>query len=260
MASQYAQERQQEIRALVDSRGRVSVAQLAKQFSVTQETVRRDLDVLEDSQSIRRVHGGAIANHNVDTVETSFRERTTINSAIKDRIATAAAEIIPAGFAGSILLDAGSTTAALASVLAHRNLRNVTFIVNSLQVASALADSEANLLMLGGQIRSITNAAVGPDTVQRIRLLRPNFVFLGTNGIDADFGLSTPDPLEAAVKGAMVTSAQRRILLADDSKFETVSLMQFSELADIDILVTNAEPPEALASALTAANVKVKIV
>lgn len=260
MASQYAQERQHEILALVDTRGRVSVSQLAQQFSVTQETVRRDLDVLENSHSIRRVHGGAIANHNVETVETSFRERTTINSATKERIAKAACEIVPADFKGSILVDAGSTTAAFAAAMARGNVKDITFIVNSLQVASVLADSDANLLMLGGQIRSITNAAVGPDTVHRIRLLRPDFVFLGTNGIDAEFGLSTPDPLEAAVKTEMVTNAQRRILLADDSKFETGSLMQFSELADIDILVTNEEPPEALAAALASANVKVKIV
>lgn len=258
MASAYAEERQEQIASIIAAKGRVVVAELSQQFAVTAETVRRDLDALEAIGAIRRVHGGAIAPERASLTETSFQERETINRGAKQRIAERALDIIGEGFTGSVLIDAGSTTAELAKVIAARATGHPACIANSLQIATMLAGTPSvDFHLVGGQVRSITSAAVGTETITRLATLRPDFSVLGTNGLDAEFGLSTPDPLEAAVKTAMVQNSQRRILLADSTKFDTITLVKFADLEEIDVLVTNEMPAEPLRSALQTANVKV---
>lgn len=138
--------------------------------------------------------------------------------------------------------------------------RPIEAVTHSLTIAPALAATDdVSLTVIGGRIRGITAAAVGVETVNAIRRLRPDVAFIGTNGISAEFGLSTPDPDEASVKSAIVQSARRVIVVADASKHDRELLVTFAALEDIDVLVTDAEPPAALGAALADAGVEVWI-
>lgn len=257
----YATERQELIERMLLESGRVGVLDLATQFDVTTETVRRDLDALERSGALRRVHGGAVALDRASTVEPSMADRIGAHSDSKRAIARRALDVLPEGFRGSIFFDAGTTTAAVADQLAPRltSIRGTAEVVtHSLSLAAALAAADTvSLSIVGGRVRGVTAAAVGAETVRAISALRPDIAFLGTNALSAGFGASTPDPEEAAVKAAIVRSARRVVLLADESKFERERLVSFVGLADLDVLVTDARPPAVLADALRDADVEV---
>jgi DeoR family fructose operon transcriptional repressor len=261
----FAEERQQLISALVVERGRVSVTDLADRFSITTETIRRDLAALEVSGNLRRVHGGAVPSDRLSTREESILERAVQRQSQKLRIANAALALIPELTSGSILLDAGSTTETLADLLAQRTPAahgsdELVVITHAIPIAGKLSSTPGIALqILGGRVRGLTQAAVGQSTVEAAYRLRPDIAFVGTNGIHADFGLSTPDPEEAAVKAAFVKSARRVVALADSSKLDAETLVQFATLKDVDTLITDNEPSAELAAALADAGVDVVI-
>jgi len=258
----YATERQQLIEQLITTDGRVVVVDLARRFGVTTETVRRDLDQLETAGLVRRVHGGAVARARVSTVEMSFAERTQRRSDAKLAIASRALDAIGADGEGSVYIDAGTTAAALAGLLTQRtsSAHPLEVVTHSMTVAHTLAGTAGlNLTAIGGRVRGLTAAAVGAQTVDAISRLRPDLAFIGTNGVSASFGLSTPDPDEAAVKRAIIASARRVVVLADAEKFDGELLVSFGRLADLDILVTDAQPPADLVAALDDADVEVWI-
>lgn len=257
----YATERHEAIERRLAVDGRVSVVELAGLFEVTTETVRRDLAQLEATGTLRRVHGGAVAADRVSTAEPSLSERLERHGAAKTAIGARALEAVADGFRGSIFLDAGTTTAAVASQLAPRlGGGSVEVVTHALTLAHALAAvPNAALTLVGGRVRGLTAAAVGADTVRTIEGLRPDVAFLGTNGVSADFGLSTPDPDEAAVKRAIVRSARRVVVVADAEKHDRELLVGFASLSDIDVLVTDAAPRPELAAALAEAGVEVWI-
>lgn len=260
----YAVERRQLIERILVQEGRVAVVELARRFDVTTETVRRDLAALEEAGSLVRVHGGAVAADADSTNEPTVLERTLRHGAAKHAIATRAIATLGDGFRGSVFIDAGTTTAAVAEALAARASgqtaanAHVEAVTHSLTIAPALADADGvSLTVIGGRVRGITAAAVGADTVGAIGRLRPDVAFLGTNGVSAGFGLSTPDPDEASVKSAIVRAARRVVVVADSSKHDRELLVGFASLSDIDVLVTDAEPSADLAAALDDAGVEV---
>ncbi|MDN3935990.1 DeoR/GlpR family DNA-binding transcription regulator [Arthrobacter sp. YD4] len=268
----FAEERQQLIVELVAASGRASVTDLAERFSITTETVRRDLAALEAAGSVRRVHGGAVSPERISTTEESILERTVQRPSEKTRIAAAALALIPEDRSGSILIDAGSTTEALAGMLAARSAAGTTgagsngadaelvVITHALPIAARLSgETGIALHLLGGKVRGLTQAAVGQSTVEAAGRIRPDIAFIGTNGISAAFGLSTPDPEEAAVKAAFVRSARRIVVLADSSKLDAETLVQFASLKDLDTVITNSNPSPALAAALSDAGVEVVV-
>jgi DeoR family transcriptional regulator, fructose operon transcriptional repressor len=264
----FAEERQQLIVGLISARGRASVTDLAERFSITTETIRRDLAALEAAGSVRRVHGGAVSPDRLSTTEESILERTVLRQPEKTRIAEAALALIPKDHSGSVLLDAGSSTEALAELLAARTASagaavpgaELVVITHALPIAAKLSGEPGIALhLLGGKVRGLTQAAVGQSTVEAARRIRPDIAFLGTNGIHAAFGLSTPDPEEAAVKAAFVQSARRIVVLADSSKLDAETLVQFASLKDLDTLITDTKPSQALADALAEAGVEVVV-
>ncbi|BCW65484.1 D-beta-D-heptose 1-phosphate adenosyltransferase [Arthrobacter sp. NicSoilB4] len=265
----FAEERQQLIVGLITASGRASVTDLAERFSITTETVRRDLAALEAAGSVRRVHGGAVSPDRFSTNEESILVRTDQRQPEKTRIAEAALALIPQNGTGSILIDAGSTTESLAELLAARTAAATTIagpaaelvvITHSLPIAARLsAEPGIALHLLGGKVRGLTQAAVGQSTVEAARRIRPDIAFIGTNGIHAAFGLSTPDPEEAAVKAAFVQSARRIVVLADASKLDAETLVQFASLKDLDTLITDTKPSQDLADALADAGVEVVV-
>jgi DeoR family fructose operon transcriptional repressor len=234
----YAEERQQAMVRAVSAVGRLSVAELAQQYDVTTETVRRDLSVLERAGLLRRVHGGAVPAGALHSVESALSERDAAQSAEKDRIGRAALALLPPEGA-SVLIDAGSTTERLAAILpaTHR----LTVFTHSVPIAARLVTHPAvELHVLPGRVRPATHAAVGPATVAAINELRVDVAFVGANGVTATHGLSTPDPEEAATKQALVAAGQRVVVLADATKIGANSTVRFARLEDVDVIVTDA--------------------
>ncbi|WP_194398154.1 DeoR/GlpR family DNA-binding transcription regulator [Microbacterium atlanticum] len=255
----YATERHEQIELLLAAQGRVSVVDLAERFDVTTETVRRDLDHLESAGALRRVHGGAVGRERASTREPSLAERERRHGSAKAAIGRRALDALGPHFSGSVFLDAGTTTGAVAAALAPRlATTHIEVVTHSLTLGHSLAGAPgASLSLIGGRIRGLTAAAVGADTVRAIGSLRPDVAFIGTNGVSARFGLSTPDPDEAAVKRAIVRAAQRVVVVADADKLGAELLVGFAPLSDIDVLVTDAAPDADLAVALADAEVEV---
>lgn len=252
----YAQERQQTITELAREHGRVSVAELSHRFSVTAETIRRDLDSLADRGLISRVHGGAVPAERIRIVETGVGTREAEQAAEKQRIAEAALTLLPQRNDVTIVLDAGTTVARMAELLPPGRI--ATVVTNCLHTAATLSTrNRAEVQILGGRIRGITQAAVGSTTVDALRSLRADLAFIGTNGFTVGHGFSTPDPAEAEVKRAMVGAARRVAVLADSSKFGAEYLVSFAATNEVDFLVTDRSLTPAARQAFTDRGIEV---
>ena len=232
----YAEERQQHILTQARGDGRVEVAALATSLDVTQETIRRDLDRLERQGLLRRVHGGAIPTGRLD-FEPGLGQRDATAAPEKAAIARAAVALLPRR--GTMLIDAGTTTARLAALLPED--ADLTVVTNALPIATSLAARSGVVVQLvGGRVRGRTLAAVDAWAVEALTRLNVDVALVGTNGFSVERGLTTPDASEAGVKTAMVAAGRRVIALADSSKHGTDHLARFAELRDIDVLVTDA--------------------
>ena len=239
----YAEERQQAIASLVITNGRASVAELAEAYDVTTETVRRDLATLDRAGVLRRVHGGAVPVRALHLVESAVGERETTRADHKDAIAAACTEFFPLSGA-SVLLDAGTTTARIAALLPAD--RELVVVTNSVPIAARLATmGSVSLQLLGGRVRGLTQAAVGEQALRVLDTLRVDIAFIGTNGISVRHGLSTPDSEEAAVKRAMVRSANYVVVAADSSKVGHEDFVSFAPITSVDTLITDAEISDA---------------
>jgi len=251
----YAEERHQAIAELVASRGRVAVTELATQFDVTTETVRRDLSQLERRKLLRRVHGGAVSMRSLTMIEAQLEDRDQVNAAEKERIARAAVSLLPEGGC-TLLIDAGTTTIRLAALLPTG--ARWTVITHAIPIAALLAPlAHVELHLLPGRVRTATQAAVGHSTVTAIGELRADLAFVGTNGISVRHGLSTPDPEEAATKRAIIEGAERVICLSDATKVGQERTIRFAALEDVDVLVTDNSIDAADVVAFEAAGLEV---
>ncbi len=235
----YPEERRQAMGQLVQSRGRVSVQELAETFDVTTETVRRDLSLLEKSRVVRKVHGGAVRAASLSVMESRLDERDRVRAAEKEMIARAAFMLLPEE-GGTVLVDAGSTTGRLIEMFPHD--RRLTVFTHGVSIAARLASlPHIDLHLLPGKVRRTTQAAVGAATIEAIQRLQVDVCFLGTDAVSPARGFSTPDPDEALVKTAIVQSARHRVVLADSGKFGGDATVAFAELGEVDTLVTEAE-------------------
>src|SRR2546429_5726137 len=191
----YAEEGQQFIVALARRVGRVDVAELSAELAVTSETIRRDLSVLERHGVLRRVHGGAIPVERLG-FEPALAARDAVLTAEKDRIAKAALAELPEE--GSIVLDAGSTTARLAEMLPID--RPLTVLTNGLPIALSLAArTNLTVLFIGGRVRGRTLACLDPWGLEGLAQGYVDVAFVATNGISVLRRLATPEPAGAAV-------------------------------------------------------------
>ena len=253
----YAEERHEALVGLVREQGRIAVSEVAVRFGVTTETVRRDLAQLERAGLLRRVHGGAVATTALALAEPALTDRDVARAEEKDRIAKAAAELVP-GTGGSVLLDAGTTTGRLAALLPTD--RDLLAITHAVPLAARLAGVPGIALQLiGGTVRGSTQAAVGPDTVQALGDLRADVVFVGTNAVLPGYGLTTPNPEEAAVKRALVRAARQVVVLADSTKLGRESLVRFAPLDVVDVLITDDGVSDEDVRALQADGVEVVV-
>jgi DeoR family transcriptional regulator, fructose operon transcriptional repressor len=250
----HAEERRQLIVEETRRRSRVSASRLAAQYDVTAETVRRDLIELEDRGALRRIHGGALPLERVQ-VEPAVAERASRLAAEKQRIGIAALELVPEE--GTVLLDAGTTTGAIAEHLPAD--RPLTVVTDDLRLALRLVPrSMTTVILLGGRVRGRTLATVDDFAVRMVNELRVDVAFIATNGL-TERGCSTPDPAEAAVKRAMVDAADRVVLVADHTKFGQEHFVRFAELRDLDVVVTDDGADSTDVLMLEAAGLEVRV-
>lgn len=249
----YSAQRQQAILRTLAANGRVDVAAMADELAVTGETVRKDLIALERQGRLRRVHGGAIPLQDL-----AFEPEVTTRvqyAEEKRRIAKAALAQLPR--TGTIVIDAGSTTARLAELIPPD--RQLTVFTNTLPTALVLAGKpNITVYTLGGRVRSLTLAEVDSWAARTLGEINVDVAFVGSNGISLERGLTTPDASEAAVKRLMLGCARRRVLLSDHSKIGQVSTHKYGELADLDLLITDAGIPDTDGNALSAAGLTVE--
>ena len=234
----YAEERQQAIAQLISRRGRLSVVQLAEEFAVTTETVRRDLSTLDRMGVVRRVHGGAVPAGSLTVIESGVVERDQSNTQAKEAIANAAVRLLPPPDS-VVVIDAGTTTARFAAALPRDH--RLTVITHAVPVATRLAGlPQIQLHLLPGRVRPATHAAVGAETVAALADLRADIAFVATNGLTLGHGLTTPDTDEAASKRAIIACARKTVVLADSTKLGVETAVRFATLDSVDVLVTDS--------------------
>ncbi|MBT3294748.1 MAG: DeoR/GlpR transcriptional regulator [Verrucomicrobia bacterium] len=233
----------------------VRVQELCDSMGVSPATVRRDLTEMEARGLIRKVHGGAVAvDARLD--EPLFDDKTAVHVDEKQRIAHAALDLI--GTHDSIFLDGGSTVLALAALLGE--MRRLTVVTNSLRVASALSGSKPRVIVIGGELRALSETFVGPLTGLMIEKLHVDTAFMGTIGLSLGKGLTTTDPREAYTKQRIIESANRVVLMADSSKVNTVSFVGFSPVSGVDTLITDSAASTRDVQAFRKANLTVTTV
>lgn len=252
------EERRRLIVDKVKHQGRATVAELSRQFGISAVTIRGDLEALSDAGRILRSHGGALPA-DVASVDTPLTVKEVRRLAEKRRIADAATRLIHDG--ETIILDSGSTTAEIARRIRQRNWRSLTVITNALNIALELTGlAGVRVMMLGGLLRPTSYSLVGPDAEQALGRLTADRLFLGVDGLDADVGVTTPDPQEAALNALMVRVSREVVAVLDSSKLGQRSLSLIASLAELDLVITDTNAPPRTTRALREHGVKTMLV
>ena len=226
-------ERRSQLLDMIRIRGFASLDELVRELGVSQSTVRRDLDALEEHGSAKRTHGGVLYAGGMPRLA-EFDERQPANWAAKRAIAARAAEAIRDG--ETVLLDGGTTTYEVARLLVGRSLQVVT---NSLPVANLFAsEARSDLVLLGGYVSPRTGVCLGPYANELLGRLHVTTTILSAAGIAED-GLFNAHLLLAETEQAMLKAAGRVIVVADSSKFGRKSLTLVSGLDGIDVVVSD---------------------
>ncbi len=240
--------RQRKLLDEIALRQSAGIDELARLLGVTAQTVRRDSVQLAQAGLLSRFHGG-VSQPAGSTIENiAYGQRQALNAEGKRRIARAIASDIPNGC--SLILNIGTTTEAVAhALLNHRDLKVVT---NSLNVAAILADSPGcEVLVAGGSVRARDHGVVGEATVDFIRQFRADIAVIGISSIEADGTLRDFDYREVKVAQAVIEQSREVWLAADHGKFSRRALVQLAHLSQVDVLYTDAPPPEAQLRMLT---------
>ncbi|MBO8138161.1 MAG: DeoR/GlpR transcriptional regulator [Desulfotomaculum sp.] len=232
-------ERQTKILQLLNKKGTVRISELKDMFGVSEMTIRRDFKKLEKQGYLIRTHGGA-SLHPQGNIDVTFNIRNQKNVPEKEAIAKKAVEMVNNG--DTIILDAGTTTTAMARFL--ENKKDVIVLTNSITVAQELVNKPGiTLVMTGGNLRHNTLSLVGSLAEENIQRFNVNKAFIGTSGLSLDHGLTNANIYESEVKKAMINSAKKSIVLADSSKFNNVSFNSFSTLSTVDMIITDKKAP-----------------
>jgi DeoR/GlpR family transcriptional regulator of sugar metabolism len=251
----FQQERRERIVALLDQKGRVSVADLSEQFGVSQATIRADLDALAAERLLTRTHGGAVALDQ-DRLELSFDFRRRLHSTQKHRIGAAAASMVEDGEA--IALDASTTALALATQIKGR--RELTVITNGLFIALALLNTpRITVLMPGGFLRPDSASIVGNEGHDFIEQFNFQKGFFGAKGLTLEEGLTDVNSAEVAVKRELAARARQVIAIVDSSKWGRVGFASFASIDQVDCVITDEGAPPDMVAALREAGVDVII-
>lgn len=239
------EERKNEILNELKRTGKVKVIDLATQFNVSEETIRRDLIQLEEQGLLKKVYGGAILA-NFQTGEPPFMQRTTVNQEAKIKIGKKAVELISDG--DVIVIDVGTTTVELARCIQSK--KNITILTNSIPVSAVLTESlnqqkfTGEIILLGGQIDPKQQSVSGRLTEQVLNQFNINKAFISAGGVSIQNGVSNYHLNETMVSRTMVEVSKQIILLTDYSKFGIDTFCKICPLEKIDAIVCDQSPPE----------------
>ncbi|MFC3163513.1 DeoR/GlpR family DNA-binding transcription regulator [Ciceribacter thiooxidans] len=237
----YLTGRQAEIVELAKANGRVLVEELASRFSVTPQTIRKDLNDLCDARVLSRIHGGATLPSG--TVNMKYEARRQIAAQEKQAIGIAAANLISNN--ASLFINIGTTTEAVGEALAgHQELMVIT---NNINVANKLRLLPAiEVVIAGGVVRASDGGIVGEAAVDFIRQFKVDYAVIGASAIDADGALLDYDFREVKVAQAIIANARHVILVADSTKFERTAPVRIGHLSQVHTFITDNCPLESI--------------
>ena len=247
--------RQIKLLSVVQATGSVTVERLADQLDVTLQTVRRDVQRLADEGLLTRFHGGVrVPGSTVENM--AYPQREVLNMEGKARIARAVAAALPHGC--SLILNIGTTTEAIArALMQHTGLRVIT---NNLNVAAILsANTQSEVIVVGGVVRGRDQGIVGEAAVDFIRQFKVDIALIGISGIEPDGTLRDYDYREVKVSQTIISHAREVWLAADHSKFNRPAMVEVGKLSHIDRLFTARLPPDPFPSLLTDAQVRLDL-
>lgn len=250
------EERQRKIIEILKREGRVLVIDLAQQFQTSQVTIRKDLEILHAQGLIHRTHGGALPVRESVLEDPTLLEKEKLHRKEKLQIASAAARMVSEGQV--VLLDSGTTTAAIAREL--KSFQNLTIITNAVNIAAELSGSSTEIILTGGSLRRNSFSMVGPIAEEVLHRLNADILFLGVDGFDVQYGISTPNLLEAKVNRAMIDAAKEVVAVCDSSKFGKRSLSQIGPPNVVHHLITDRGISKADLSTLKRAGIEVTVV
>lgn len=231
----FSEERHQLILDMLSKKLSIKVTELSNLLNVSESTIRRDLQEMEEAGLLSRTHGGAVS-FSVTNFEASYKEKEASNQEEKILIGKAAAGMIKDG--DTIVIDSGTTTLEIAKNI---TAKNISVITNSIDIASILCQKEnIELILTGGSLRINTRAMVGHITEEVLKNFRVDKAFIGANGISPKAGISTPNYTEAQTKKAMIDIANNVIVVVDSTKFNKVSLSVIAPVRDITTIITSS--------------------
>lgn len=251
-----SEERRRKILGLVQHEGRVLVSDLARRFSTSLITIRKDLEHLQREGHIQRAHGGALPLDSAALRDPTLHEKERLHRKEKLRIAPAAAKLVRAGQV--IIVDSGTTTSAVARSLRH--VRNLTVITNAVNIAADLAGTGVEVMLTGGVLRKNSFSLVGPLAEESLQQITADLLFLAVDGFDLAYGLTTPNLLEAKVNRMMVESAKRTVVVCDSSKFGRRSLSRIAPTSAVHHVITDSGISSKDLRKLREAQIKVVVV
>jgi len=250
------EERRRAILEVLNNEGRVLVMDLARRFETSQVTIRKDLEALHAHGLIHRTHGGGLPAREGALEDPTLREKEKLHRKEKLHIAAAAAKMVQEGQV--IILDSGTTTTEIARAL--RGFKNLTIVTNAVNIAAELTGAQVEVILTGGTLRKNSFSLVGPIAEETLKRLNADLLFLGVDGFDVHYGLSTPNLLEARVNRAMAEAARRTIVVCDSSKFGRRSMSLILPTNAVHETITDKGISKHDLSALRKADVEVTIV
>jgi DeoR family transcriptional regulator of aga operon len=229
-------QRRESILQMLTEHGTVQVAELVEHFGVSAVTIRSDLSALEAQGLATRSHGGAVLNR-TPPPEHTIRQKDALNHEQKESIGALAAQLVQPG--DNIIIDSGTTTIPLARHL--REATQVAVLTNGLNIAWELADAPGvDLILTGGLLRKQSLSIQGSQAEACLQAYSFDKLFLGVDGFDLEFGVTTHHEAEASLNRKMVERAKKIIVLADASKFGRVSLHRIVQLDRVHTVITDA--------------------
>lgn len=231
-------ERHQHIIKQVNLKGHISVVELCESLGVSSVTIRKDLQFLEDSGLVYRTHGG-VTKHNPYQTDRPVIEKQKLHEIEKKSIARAASKFISAN--DSIMIGSGTTTQFFAREIVP--VGNLTVVTSALNVTLELIKhASVEVIQLGGSVRHTSSSVTGQSALDTLDQFFCSKLFIGVDGIDMEYGISTTSAQEAKLNQKMISIAQQVIVLADSSKFGRKSFGKIADFSHIDIIISNDIP------------------
>jgi DeoR family transcriptional regulator, glycerol-3-phosphate regulon repressor len=246
--------RQKEILLLARRAGNVGVDSLSLHFDVTPQTIRKDLNELCDARHLSRTHGGAMLSSGVENM--AYESRRQIAATEKQMIGRLAASLIPNNC--SLFINIGTTTEEVARALVHHE--GLLVITNNIHVATILSPvPKIELIVVGGMVRKADGGIVGESAVDTIKQFKVDHAVMGVSAIDEEGALLDFDYREVRAAQAIISNSRNVILAADNMKFMRTAPVRIGQMSDIDIFVTDLQPPEPVVELCRHNGVKIEI-